>query len=114
MVTKTIKQMLIDLHREERERMRCTLVHELKKESEKLTLPYENNIKVIQKELSILENKMSILRQQINEQRNMKDKDLKTAKLSVFAHTSCGDAVHERLLEFDKTTNDSIREILEK
>ena len=113
MVKKTIKQMLVDLYKEEREQMRCTLVHELKEEADDVSLPYEGNVKMMQKELNELETKMANLRRQINGHREDRDNALRSAKLYNFGTKACGDALHSRLTEFDKITNNHIREILE-
>ncbi len=113
MPRQTVKQMLIELYREEREQMRCTLVHELKKESENISLPYRDNVKEIHKKLNELDKKMSDLRRLINTHNEDRDKALKSAKLYNFGTKSCGDALHPRLAEFDQVTNNHIRGILE-
>lgn len=113
MANKTIKQMLIDLYREEREQMRCTLVHELKEEAKDVSLPYEGKVKGIQKKLSEFEREMTSLRTQINSHREERDNVLKSARLYNFGTKACGDALHPRLTEFDQLTNNHIKEILE-
>ena len=113
MVKKTIKQMLVDLYKEEREQMRCTLVHKLKEEAGLVSLPYEGEIKAYHKMMSDLDKKMSNLRRQINIKNEERDGALRSAKLYNFSTKSCGDALHPRLTEFDKITNNHIREILE-
>jgi len=113
MVKKTIKQMLVDLYKEEREQMRCALVHELKGEAKDVSLLYEGNVKRIQKKLDELEKEMTNLRRQINGHREDRDNALRSAKLYNFGTKACGDALHSRLIEFDKITNNHIREILE-
>ena len=105
--------LLVDLYKEEREQMRCTLVHGLKEEADDVSLPYEGNVKGIQKKLSELEREMQNLRIRINGHREDRDNALKSAKLYNFGTKACGDALHSRLTEFDQITNNHIREILE-
>ena len=105
--------MLVDLYKEEREQMRCTLVHGLKEEADDVSVPYEGNVKKIQKKLNELETEMANLRRQINGHREDRDNALRSAKLYNFGTKACGDALHPRLTEFDKITNNHIRDILE-
>ena len=113
MVRQTVKQMLIDLYREEREQKRCTLVHELKKEAKDVAKPYMNQTDEWERDISTLNRQISDIRSKINKHLKERDERLREVKLHTFTHQTCGDALHQNLMEFDKETNDHIRSILE-
>ncbi len=113
MANKTIKQMLIDLYKEEREQERCTLVHELKKEANDFTKPYMDRIFKLRAETSDLDSQMHELRIKIREEEEARDDYLRDIKLYSFTNKTCGDSLHEQLQDFDKEPNNHIREILE-
>ncbi len=113
MARQTVKQMLIDLYKEERERERCALVHELKNEAEKIARPFIGRIGILRKKLSDLDNQMHELRMEVRDEEEKRDEELRRIKLFSFTHKTCGDALHKHLCDFDKETNDHTREILE-
>jgi uncharacterized coiled-coil DUF342 family protein len=113
MVKKTIKQMLVDLYKDEREQMRCTVVHELKEEAKGVTKPYMDQIDEWESDISTLNRQIAEVRDKIRKHVSERDERLKEKKLHTFTHQTCGDALHSRLTEFDKITNNHIREILE-
>ncbi len=109
----TVKQMLVDLYKDEREQARCALVHELKKEAEDFIVPYTNDKNVLLREIKTLNSQINELRTQVSKIEGKLAKDLSDLKLSRFDQKSCGDSLHKRLCDFDMATNDHIREILE-
>lgn len=114
MSNKTIKQMLIDLYTEDREQVRCALVHELKEEAKNIIKPYISQTNEWEKDISALDKQIGEIRYKIRKNAIDRDGKLRESKLFAFSHKSCGDALHDRLLKFDKETNDHIREILEE
>ena len=113
MPRQTVKQMLIDLYKEEREQERCALVHELKKEAEDFAAPYMKKIMELREKYSDLDRKMDGFRTEIRNEEEKRDKALKGEKLHSFTLKTCGDSLHGKLSNFDKETNNHIREILE-
>ena len=113
MARQTVKQMLIDLYKEEREQDRCALVHELKKEAKEVTKPYTDQIDEWESDISTLNRQISEVRDKIRKHAGERDERLKETKLFIFSHLTCGDALHGNLMQFDKETNDHIRSILE-
>ena len=113
MVNKTIKAMLIDLYKEEREQERCAIVHELKTQAEDITKPYMNKINDMEENISDLNKQISDIRSKIRKSLDRRDAELRRFKLFTFTHQTCGDVLQEDLASFDKETNDHIREILE-
>ncbi len=113
MVRRTVKQMLIDLYQEEREQERCAIVHELKKEAKDITKPYINQVEDWESDISTLNKQINDIRSKIRKNIDERDTKLRRTKLFTFSHQTCGDALHENLMEFDKETNDHIRSILE-
>lgn len=114
MATKTIKSMLVDLYKEDREQVRCTTVHELKGIAKEIAQSFTEQTGEWEADISVLNKQISEIRDKIRKNANDRDDKLKEAKLFKFDHKSCGDAIHERLVKFDKETNDHIREILEE
>lgn len=110
----TVKQMLISLYQEDREQSRCAIVHELKGIAKEIVQPYEEQTGKWEKDIHILNKKISEIRDKIRKNANDRDGKLRESKLFAFSHKSCGDALHDRLMKFDKETNDHIREILEE
>lgn len=106
--------MLISLYQEDRDQGRCALVHELKAEAKEITQPYTKQTKEWEADISVLNKQISEIRDKIRKNANARDLKLGETKLFKFDHKSCGDAIHERLVKFDKETNDHIREILEE
>ena len=113
MPRQTVKQMLIELYREEREQMRCTLVHELKQKVEVIAKPFEIEMEEVQRRINSLEGEISALRKEKYIYKEKMDKEIRKARLQTFSHKTCGDALHPRLTEFDQVTNNHIRGILE-
>ncbi len=114
MARQTVKQMLIDLYKEEREQERCALVHKLKKEAENFAKPYMARISESRKSLSDLDKQMHKFRVEIREEEEKRDKALRDNKLHSFLIKTCGDSLHKKLCDFDQKTNNHIREILEE
>lgn len=114
MSNKTVKQMLISLYQEDRDQGRCALVHELKAEAKEIVQPYTEQTKEWEADISVLNKQISEIRDKIRKNANARDDSLKGAKLFAFSNKVCGDALHDRLMKFDKETNDHIREILEE
>jgi len=110
---KTVKEMLIELYKEEREQDRCVVVHELKKVATDTAQPYTKIIEDIEKERDKLGKQQENLRKTLNNAIQDRDTALKNVKLFKFTANTCGDALHDRLIDFDKTTKEHIREILE-
>ena len=88
-------------------------MHELKKEAKDITKPYMNQIDEWESDISALNQQISEVRDKIRKHIGERDERLKEKKLLTFSHQTCGDALHENLMEFDKETNDHIRSILE-
>jgi hypothetical protein len=55
----------------------------------------------------------SDIRSKIRKNIDGRDTELRKSKLFTFTHQTCGDALHEDLVSFDKKTNDHVRKILE-
>lgn len=113
MANKTIKVMLIDLYKEEREQERCAIVHELKMQAEDIAKPHMNRINDMEENISDFNKQISDIRSKIRKNLDRRDAELRRFKLFTFTHQTCGDALHQNLIEFDKETNDHIRSILE-
>lgn len=113
MSTKTVKAMLIDLYKEEREQERCAIVHELKEDAKKIIHPYRDHVIEWEDDISTLNKQISDIRRKINEHIKERDNELRKVKLYTFTHQACGDALHEDLARFDKETTKHIRDILE-
>ena len=112
MANRTIKQMLIELYKEEREQERCALVHDLKKEARDVIKPYMDQIDKWENDISDLNSQTAGIRDKIRKHINERDERLKETKLFTFSHQTCGDALHKNLMSFDKETNEHIKTIL--
>ena len=113
MTRKTVKQMLIDLYKEERDQERCQIIHGLKDEAEIVVGPYKKMINELNGKIDELNKESNLIRMEIKEQNACIDRDLKKVKLFTFTSKACGDALHNDLLQFDKKTTEHIKEILE-
>lgn len=100
--TGTVRNELLRMLKDERKQERCEMCKALKKEGDELVKEYDHEIKELRSELNKLESE--------------RRKILMDAKLYEFDGPRRGecatDVLHQKLIKFDKETNEKITELL--
>ena len=112
MVKKSVKEMLIDIYKEEREQTRCDMVQGLQADATLITETLYNEIKERGKSIDSYNIKAQVERNSIKECNKNIETLLKENKLLHFTDKVCGGLLHPTLKTFDTETKEHIKKIL--
>lgn len=114
MTTETVRKELLKMHDSERQSMRCTMAHDLKKEAEVLTATIDSAISVMVEKIDLLNSKISETDTELRSMRAERGTMLDEAKLNNMHRTySCSiTELHPSLVEFDTESDAMRKEIL--
>lgn len=114
MTTETVRKELLKMHGTERQSMRCTMAHDLKKEADVLTKTIDFTIDKLVKKNDLLNDQIRETDKKLKETRADREKMLDEAKLNTMSRNySCSiTELHPSLVEFDAESDRLRKEIL--